>query len=165
MVLRAVNRTESGHWSFALVAALCANKRCVEIVPDSSAAGPLIVNITSGPVRISNPSSSTPRTTPGVMPSLFGGALGGPPPKTRDAAGSAMGWGLRAEVEASTVYNFYDHDMSRVILRVKSRFAHRLAMPLNVGSPQHLARLGVAWERLGAAGEVTLEALQVPGLV
>jgi hypothetical protein len=156
MALRAVNRTESGHWSLELIAALCANDRCAQIVPDSRAAGPLTVNITSGPVRINNPPSVT-RMSPGMSPSLMGGSAGAAAPSVA-SGGTTMGWGLRAVVEATTVYNFYDPDMSRVILRIRSRFSHRLAMPLNVGSPMHLARRGVAWERLGSAGDVTLEA-------
>ena len=55
--------------------------------------------------------------------------------------------------------------MNRIIFRIKSVYSHRLAMPLNVGSPQHLTKRGVVWNRVGSAGEVTLEIEEKLGIV
>ena len=170
--LRAVNRTESGHWSFALVKTLCGNENLAIIVPDSNAAGPLSINITSGPVRVAT-RPSTIRTiaagTPYLPSSMFGGAGGGEDirsdSRAKDEGATTMGWGLRAVVKASTTYNIYDPDMNRIIFRIKSVYSHRLAMPLNVGSPQHLTKRGVVWNRVGSAGEVTLEIEEKLGIV
>lgn len=76
-LLKAVNRTESGHWSFALVRMLCSGPMSV-IVPDSASAGPLTIDLDSGPMR-----------------APFRGRR-------------LLGWGLRARAEASTVYDIYD---------------------------------------------------------
>jgi hypothetical protein len=124
-LLRTVNRTESGHWSFALVQALCANAEHAVIVPDSAGAGPLTINLSRGPL---------------VAP------LGEGSKRRR-----ILGWGLRAAVEASTTYDIYDRNCEVVLLRITATFTHSLALPLGGPCSPKLIRGDVVWDRLGGA--------------
>mmetsp|Transcript_28268 Transcript_28268/g.63118 ORF Transcript_28268/g.63118 Transcript_28268/m.63118 type:complete len:471 (+) Transcript_28268:57-1469(+) len=137
-ILKAVNRTESGHWSFALIQRLFMSPVHAVIVPDSAAATPLNVDITRGPVR--------------TLPSpeaLLGQA--------NNRAPVVLGWGLRADVSAITIYDIYDSECARKLLRISANYRHRLELPLaGPCSPQHRRRNEPAWERLGAEGSVTL---------
>ena len=122
-ILRAVNRTESGHHSFGLVSNLCRNDQQVVIVPDSHRAGPLTIELCCGPVC--EPSDGLYRQHRRVW-----------------------GWGLCAAVSALTVYNLYDQSMEAVMASVNANYVHRLALPLDLGSSSAMAARGVAWEQV-----------------
>jgi len=108
---------------------LCSNPELAVLVPDSSAAGPLTIALSGGPLR------------------------------SKDACGRMVaGWGLRADVEATTVYNVFNSDCSAVLATITSSFRHSLVLPLaGVCAPPSIAS-AVGWERLGAMGSVTLMA-------
>jgi len=108
---------------------LCTHPDLAVLVPDSSAAGPLTIALSGGPLR------------------------------SKDASGRLVaGWGLRADVEATTVYNVFNTDCSAVLATLTASFRHSLVLPLaGVCAPPSIASI-VGWERLGAMGSVTLMA-------
>lgn len=135
-LLRAVNRTESGHWSFALVSALCSNINHLSIVvPDSTAATPLHIDLSLGALTFRNTSNNNTES---------------------NHHHDVYGYGLRAYVKTSTVYDIYDSECVNVMFRMKATFSHKLVLPLGQHFSPNTIQGRVGWERLGPDGSISI---------
>eukprot|EP00903_Cladosiphon_okamuranus_P015961 g14743.t1 len=148
LVLKAANRTESGGLSFDAIhriMGLCpaACDGSVLVVPDSSKAEPLGINITAESFTEKGDTAFGPLERNGV-PELLDGL---------------HTFGICARVEAVTVYSLYNSDMERVYLRLRATFRNSLRLPV---SPFSSATCQTFWDvgYRGENGEVQIEVVE-----
>ncbi|CAN0287171.1 unnamed protein product, partial [Hapterophycus canaliculatus] len=143
-------RTESGGLSFDAinrVLELCpgACDGSVLVVPDSSKAEPLGINITSGNFTQKGDTPFGPLDRVGAgVPELLDGL---------------HAFGICAHVEAVTVYSLYSADMERVHLRLRATFRNSLRLavsPFSSAPCQAFSDVGYR----GEDGEVEIEVLE-----
>ncbi|CAM9213147.1 unnamed protein product [Ectocarpus sp. 12 AP-2014] len=148
LVLKAANRTESGGLSFDAIhriMELCpgVSDGSVLVVPDSSKAEPLEINIAAETFTQSGDTPFGPLERLGV-------------PELQDGLHT---FGICANVEAATVYSLYTADMERVHLRLRANFRNSLRLPISPFSSSTCQAFSDVGYR-GDRGEVEIEVLE-----